>query len=188
MDRVVVRHSIDLVGSVRVAHLGHPTPCAGWCLGDLLDHMTAQHRGFAAASAGRGADLVNWSVRPAGAQAPARYTEAAEAVLAAFADDDDLDRPVSIPELSRRRPFPFGQAVGFHLVDNLVHCWDIAQSLGVPHGLSDPAIAAALPLARDIPDDPRRQVPGAIFGPPRAYPGDDPMAEILGRTGRTTVT
>ncbi|NML52559.1 hypothetical protein HHL19_17940 [Streptomyces sp. R302] len=45
----VVRDSVHLVARVTPADLTRPTPCAGWDLKDLLDHMTAQHHGFAAA-------------------------------------------------------------------------------------------------------------------------------------------
>ena len=39
-----------------------PTPCEGWTLADLLAHMTVQHRGFAAAARGLGADPDVWRV------------------------------------------------------------------------------------------------------------------------------
>ncbi|MCV7068279.1 maleylpyruvate isomerase N-terminal domain-containing protein [Mycolicibacterium farcinogenes] len=60
--RVAVLRSIAAVDAVRIADLDRPTPCAQWTLADLLAHMTAQHRGFAAAARGRGDDESVWDV------------------------------------------------------------------------------------------------------------------------------
>ena len=56
MHRTVVLASVDVVSAVTTDDLSRPTPCAGWNLSDLLTHMTVQHRGFAAAAHGLGAD------------------------------------------------------------------------------------------------------------------------------------
>ena len=65
LDARAVRASVDLVAGVTRDDLDRPTPCAGWTLADLLAHMSAQHRGFAAAATGGGADLAVWQPRPA---------------------------------------------------------------------------------------------------------------------------
>ena len=85
LDARAVRASVDVVEGITALDLSRPTPCSEWTLGDLLAHMTVQHRGFAAASAGRGADPAVWK---AGAPSPdpvADYAMAAELVIAAFA-------------------------------------------------------------------------------------------------------
>ena len=43
LDARVVRVTVDLVSQAGPADLARPTPCAGWTLGDLIGHMTAQH-------------------------------------------------------------------------------------------------------------------------------------------------
>ena len=58
--RSAVLQSIDVVNTVTPADLDRSTPCAGWTLATLLDHMTVQHRGFAAAARGKGADAAIW--------------------------------------------------------------------------------------------------------------------------------
>ena len=60
LHRTAVLQSIDVVDTVREADLVRPTPCEGWNLLDLLAHMTVQHRGFAAAARGFGADMETW--------------------------------------------------------------------------------------------------------------------------------
>ena len=67
LDARAVRASVDAVEGITAVDLSRPTPCSEWTLGDLLAHMTAQHRGFTAASAGRGADPAVWK---AGAPSP----------------------------------------------------------------------------------------------------------------------
>ena len=185
-DRTTVIRSIQLVRQVRVADLDRPTPCDGWSLGDLLDHMTAQHRGFAASAVGRGAELANWAVHPAGADAVEHYAAAADAVLTAFAGITDLATPMAIPELSPTRTFPAGRAIGFHLVDYLGHSWDVARSLELPLDLPEDVVLAGLELARAIPDTPARREPGAIFGPPTPITRDDPLHEFLALLGRAS--
>src|ERR1700685_3712747 len=60
LDAEAVRASVRVVGLAGPEDLARMTPCAGWTLGDLVAHMTAQHDGFAAAAAGEGADLARW--------------------------------------------------------------------------------------------------------------------------------
>jgi hypothetical protein len=50
-DATAVRASVAVVAQVSTGDLGRLTPCAEWDLGTLIAHMTAQHRGFAAAAA-----------------------------------------------------------------------------------------------------------------------------------------
>ncbi|MFB6437477.1 TIGR03086 family metal-binding protein [Streptomyces sp. NPDC056411] len=102
-----------------------------WTLADLLAHMTAQHHGFAAAALGDGEELAHWRVHPLGNDPVGRYTEAADAVLAAFATVDRPDRPFVLPEFGTTQPFPADRAIGLHLIDYVVHSWDVARSLGL---------------------------------------------------------
>src|SRR5947209_19154756 len=99
-----VRASIAVVDRVQAADLGRPTPCSDWNLMDLLIHMTAQHRGFAASAAGNGADLAVWENRALGQDPVAEYRKAAEEVLAAFADDGVTGRQFTIPEVAKGAP------------------------------------------------------------------------------------
>jgi uncharacterized protein (TIGR03083 family) len=154
-----VRASVQVVSQVRAADLARPTPCGGWTLAQLIAHMTAQHDGVAAA--------------------------AAERVLAAFGADGVLGRRFALPEISPR-PFPAVQAIGFHLVDYVVHGWDVARSLGSgPYQLDPDLLSAALLIAQAVPDDERRRRPDAAFAP--AVPAQDslsPLDRIVALLGR----
>jgi uncharacterized protein (TIGR03086 family) len=177
-----VRATIPVVARVRPGDLSLPTPCAEWDLGHLLAHMTAQHRGFAAAAAGHGDDLDLWRARPLGDDVSEEYARESEAVIAAFADPGVLDRDLRFPEAGPH-PVPGRAAIGFHLVDYVAHGWDVAHTLGVAYELPPDVLAAALPIAEGVPDE-ARVGPEAAFGPRLRHPGDDPLARVLALLGR----
>ncbi|MET7719156.1 TIGR03086 family metal-binding protein, partial [Streptomyces sp. NPDC005407] len=145
-----------------------------------------QHHGFAAAARGEGQDPAHWEVRPAGEGAPARYGEAAARVVAAFAAVDTPDRAFALPEFTRARTFPADRAVGFHLIDYVVHSWDVARSLGLPYAPGPELLAVALPIAHAVPTGDARIAPGSPFRPelvPAA--GTGPLDRILAALGRS---
>lgn len=124
--------------------------------------------------------------QPGPSQAITSYTEAAELVIAAFAEPGVLDRVFVLPEVAGDRPIPGEVAVGFHLVDYVVHGWDVARTLGLPFEPPDEVLAAALPVARAVPSGERRLEPGAAFGPALTFAdGSDPLTEIIARLGRS---
>jgi uncharacterized protein (TIGR03086 family) len=185
LDRRAVLASVAAVSQVNVADLGRPTPCAGWTLGDLLAHMAAQHRGFAAAAAGQGADQAVWQAGPLGDN-PAAYADAANQVLVAFADDAVLARRFSLPEISATLSFPASQAIGFHFVDYVAHGWDVSRSLDVPFELDPDVVDAALRIALAVPDDESRLRPGAAFAPSVAAPETaEPLDRVMSALGRS---
>src|SRR2546429_9486382 len=96
----VVRATVGLVSQVGPADLARPTPCAGWTLGDLIGHMTAQHDGWTAAAAGYGADLSCWQAGPPAADPAREDAAAAGRVLEAFGDDRLLRRGFAPAQLS----------------------------------------------------------------------------------------
>jgi uncharacterized protein (TIGR03086 family) len=98
LDARVVRATVDLVSQAGPADLARSTPCAGWTLGDLIGHMTAQHYGWTAAAAGHGADLSCWQPGPPAADPVREYAAAAGRVLEAFGDDGVLGRSPAWPE------------------------------------------------------------------------------------------
>ncbi|MCX2949679.1 TIGR03086 family metal-binding protein [Lentzea sp. NEAU-D7] len=180
LHRGVVRTSVEIVSWVRAGDMGRRTPCAEWTLADLLAHMTAQHHGFAAAARGTGDDLAAWEVRPAG---PADHTEAAEDVLAAFAEPVVPQREFVLPEFGAS--FPAVRAVSFHLIDYVVHGWDVARSLGLGYRLAPEVAEPALRIAQAVPDGEARLKPGAPFKPAVDENGPDPLRRILAALGRS---
>ncbi|MEY9863074.1 uncharacterized protein (TIGR03086 family) [Catenulispora sp. GAS73] len=183
-----VRDSMDIVRQVQVTDLGRETPCAGWTLADLLGHMTVQHHGFAAAARGDGADMKHWEFVPAGADAVQQYLAASEEVLAAFAElGEELDTVFDLPEFSIVPPrFPARVAIGFHLIDYVVHAWDVAVSLGLPFELRPEMDEAALRITLAVPNGDNRTADGAAFVPALEIPEDATVLDkVLLHLGRT---
>ncbi|WP_431234339.1 TIGR03086 family metal-binding protein [Mycolicibacterium psychrotolerans] len=167
--RSAILRSVAVVDTVQPADLDRPTPCAGWDLSDLLAHMAVQHRGFAAAARGHGADLDHWRAESVVAEVrrdPARtYAEAADDVLDAFSADGVDDASFALPEFGDNAVFPGSVAMGFHFVDYVVHGWDVAASLGVNYELPTDILAAAMPLVLAIPAGEIRLLDAVPFGP-----------------------
>jgi uncharacterized protein (TIGR03086 family) len=188
-QRAVVA-GIHIVEQAGADALGRPTPCSDWNLLELLAHMTAQHRGFAAAARGAGGDPATWD--PAGvidavaADPAGAYSAAAGELLTAFADDNVLDASLTLPDFGPGAEFPFEQAVGFHFVDYVVHAWDVARAVGVPFELPDNIIDAAVQLALMVPDGDFRAGASAPFGPALDQTSDgtslDRLLRHLGRS------
>ncbi|MFI5535783.1 TIGR03086 family metal-binding protein [Nocardia sp. NPDC051900] len=178
-----VRLSVDVVDRVRPDALDAETPCAGWRLRDLLEHMITQNHGFAAAARGS-EDLDVWTVR-ASADPVADYRASADDVLAAFAADDVLERSLLLPEILPDQGIPAVRVIGFHLVDSVVHAWDVARSIGETITPDPDVTEAALAIALAVPDGPERSVPGAAFAPALSVPEHTPTLDrillLLGR-------
>jgi uncharacterized protein (TIGR03086 family) len=190
LHRIVVLASVDIVSAVTVDDLPKATPCVGWNLADLLTHMTVQHRGFAAAARGHGADEAIWQTGTVGdavATDPVgTYAAAAAEVIDAFAGADVLEAPFVLPELGGDATFPGAMAIGFHYIDYVVHGWDVARTLGRTYELPADVLAAAVPLALFVPDGDFRAIDNAPFGP--AITSDeqvDDLGRILAHLGRS---
>ncbi len=185
-DERAVRASVAVVAKTTPDDLGRPTPCSSWTLGDLLAHMTAQHRGFAAAARGDGSDLAHWEVRPPAGDPVAAYEEAADDVLAAFAGQGVLTQAFALPEFGPGATFRGSRAIGFHFIDYVVHAWDVARSLALPFDLADDLADDALRIALAVPGGDHRLKPGAAFRPVLPAPGDaSPLDRILTALGRS---
>ncbi|WP_327327903.1 TIGR03086 family metal-binding protein [Streptomyces sp. NBC_01210] len=186
LNAQAVRDSVNLIRRMTPGDLLRPTPCSAWTLTDLLAHMTAQHHGFAAAALGRGQDLSHWSVRPLGKDPVTQYGDAAEKVIAAFTTLESPDREFTLPEFTQARTFPAARAIGFHLIDYVVHSWDVASALGIAYTPGSELLQAALPIARAVPDGDSRLAPGSAFRPALAAgDGAGTLEKILAALGRS---
>ena len=185
LDRRVVERTQALAEGIGPDDLARPTPCSAWSLADLLGHMTAQHRGFAAAAHGS-TDLADWKTEPGDPDPVGSYVAACDRVLEAFGEPDVLERELVLPELNPTRRFPAEQAVSFHLVDYVAHAWDVARALAVEVAFDREVLAAAMRVAADVPDGEARRAPGALFAPVVEVAADAPMLDrIVARLGRS---
>lgn len=187
LDRIAVRESVRLVERAGPDDWDRPTPCEHWTLRLLVEHMGAQHIGFAAAARGEGGDPAVWEPRPAGDDPAAWYRGTAHALVDAFARPGVLERRFTLPEIDAAATFAATTAIGFHFIDYVVHSWDVAAALGVRTTLPPAVVDAALPLALRVPGGARREQPGAAFRPARE-PGEGAGADGAGTLGLVLTT
>jgi uncharacterized protein (TIGR03086 family) len=184
LDRRAVDLSVSAVAMVSAADLDRPTPCTEWSLGALLQHMIVQHHGFAAAAAGERSDAADWAPGPLGQDPAAEYATAARRVVEAFAGHLP-DRGFWLPEIGDGGPFPAAMAISMHLVDYVVHTWDVMVAIGAEVEFDDDLTAAALAIAEQVPGGESREVDGAAFKPARTVPpGSSPRQRLLLVLGR----
>ncbi|MEU4195381.1 TIGR03086 family metal-binding protein [Kribbella sp. NPDC026611] len=170
---VLLSRTIALVSA---ADLERPTPCAGWDVSALLAHQSGQERGFLMAAVGGGAPLTAW--RPLEV-APDRLIAAIHTTDRALRSPTVVAR-LWVPEISRSR-LPWETAVTAHVLDLVVHGWDLAVALGSVLAVPDPLVALVLEVASAIPDDESR---GTMFAPALPAAEGDDFSRALRLLGR----
>ncbi|HZC72854.1 MAG TPA: TIGR03086 family metal-binding protein [Jatrophihabitans sp.] len=181
------RHAAEtcaaVANQVHGAHLTLATPCAAWTVRDLLAHMIGNNIGFAAAAlgnteAGAFAD-VQLSTDPA-----AQFAASTRALLTAF-NALDLERDeIYLAVVRGGSSWPARTAIGFHLVDSVVHGWDLAVSIGESVSFDASVEQEAWSVARNVPDDESRRRPDAVFQPGVTTSATSLLERTLAALGR----
>lgn len=165
-----------VIARIPAGRLADPTPCAGWDVRALINHMVGGNLRFAAIVTGepppqRGDNLV-------GDDPLAAFQDSLETLCAAF------DRAGM---LEQTFPTPIGEGPGRTLVamrvsELTVHTWDLLAALGEPRDLDPELVAFAERRYRDMPL-PREA--GGLFGPEQPSPENaaagDRLAAYVGR-------
>ena len=185
LDRRAMGVTAGLVAGIRPAQLDNPTPCGQWLLRDLLAHIVGQYHGFALAGSGQRAGLDAFRPRPVSEDMAGAYAAAAALVTGAFAGDGVLDRKFYLPEIGDGGPYSARMAIGFHFVDEVVHAWDLAKSIGASAEFDDEVLDAALSISARVPNAPDGRGAGFAFGlggdPGPGAPTLDRIVMLLGR-------
>jgi uncharacterized protein (TIGR03086 family) len=178
LDRRALELTGGFVHRTDPAQLGLPTPCTGWDVRALLDHVLGNNHLYAAAAAGEAVDWADRDLGRVGDDPHGAYDRSAADVRAAFAGAD-LGATI-------RMPFGMvtvGQAVAVHLVDVLVHGWDLAVATGQDPALPDDLAEAAMGIVAAYPPD--------VWGSPVFFgdkvpssPGDPPYVRLVALVGR----
>jgi uncharacterized protein (TIGR03086 family) len=175
-----------VIRELRSDELVRPSPCAGWDLRALLEHMIGQNHGFADVVAGVD-DLPAAAFAPRSfddAGAASAWEESADRVAAAFGAAAG-ERDVLLVEISDEVRFPVTTVLGFHLLDTAVHTWDVATAAGRRFRPDEDLAVVVAGLAARVPDGPARERAGAAFAPAVIVPdGSDPWADALALLGR----
>lgn len=169
MSLALIAHDVALLSDDA---LSYPTPCDGWTVADLVRHMNEQHE-----------QIIGPVLGPFGAADEDPRSDfaliAARWIAAVQADDD-----IEVPKVRKR--LPVGSVIDIHLVDMLVHRWDLARAQHLTAHVPDVLADLALPIARSItqPGSPLTG-PDGVYDAPRAEapasPAIDNLAALLGR-------
>ncbi|NNN00359.1 MAG: TIGR03086 family protein [Acidimicrobiaceae bacterium] len=179
-----------IVSGITVEKVTQRTPCAGYDVAGLIDHMVeAAHR---AAALGRG------RTPPAGdeaphvelADAPDQLRLAAEEAAQSWGDDSQLSSSFAMPWGER---YSGATLVNMYLAELATHAWDLAKATGQLERL-DPFLAtSALDGARAMlkPEYRDRVSTGSPFGaefpPPLDADDWELLAAFMGRDPRASL-
>ncbi|RIK13014.1 MAG: TIGR03086 family protein, partial [Acidobacteria bacterium] len=123
----------DLVEAVPADRWDRPTPCEGWTVRDLVNHLVAEHLWAPRLLAGESlADVGDDHAGDVLGDDPVTaWRHAATASILAWGDvapeDEEREVQVSSGAITVRE---YADQV---LVDLVVHAWDLAAALGLPH-------------------------------------------------------
>jgi uncharacterized protein (TIGR03086 family) len=161
-----------VVAGITPDQLDRPTPCDGFDVRGVLEHMIGGATAFAAAFRGEPPSDPDLSDPLAG------FAPALGDLVAAIGEPGALDRTVAAP---------FGEVPGdtfarFVVLDGLVHGWDLATATGQPYEPPAALVAEVDAFARQV-LDPLRD--GGAFGP-AVEPAADatPLERLVAFTGR----
>lgn len=156
----------EVLDHVHADVLDRPTPCAGWDVSALADHLVAAPGRFLAMMRG---ETPDWAHTPHVAEAwGSTYRVEAHDLLHAW------------HEVRGEEPFP----LEMQLAELAVHAWDLATALGQPVDTLDPEVAerGLAFLRANLTDDSR----SGAFGPERPAPeGAGPYERLAAFAGRT---
>jgi uncharacterized protein (TIGR03086 family) len=155
-----------------------PTPCTDWTVLDVVEHVVSGLAQFADVGAGVGFDpSAQASLSPA--DALIAFDEAAGRMLSTWSDPAVAGRMHSMPWGDT----PGATLIGFMVMEQLAHGWDLARATGRVPVYDDDLAAEALALAEAY-DDPSIRVPG-MFGPIVPVAADAPTIDrVAGFLGR----
>jgi uncharacterized protein (TIGR03086 family) len=177
----------QLVAGIGPDEWGLPTPCTGWSVRDVVNHLVAGNllfiRVFGGTPLPPREELVAASrTDRLGDDAVGAFRDSAAALVDAFRADDALERMVTVPAGT----FPGIAALHLRIVEALVHGWDVARATGRSLSFPDGLVEQELAFTRDtLPRLPPRPAGQGPFAPPQpvddAAPPLDQLAALLGR-------
>ena len=162
-----------VVGNLTPAQLDEPTPCDGFTVSGILEHMAGGGAAFAAAFRGEEAGEADLS-DPLAAITP-NLTDLFAAVHAPGALEATVESPFG--------PVPGDLFARFIALDGLVHGWDLATATGQAYEPSDELVAAVQAFGEEA----LPPLAGSdAFGLPTEPPaGATPIQRLAALTGRT---
>jgi uncharacterized protein (TIGR03086 family) len=156
------------------------TPCGGWDVRALVNHVVAGNLWAAELAAGRTIDDLGDRLDGdvLGADPVGAYDASAKAAAAAFRAPGAIDAPCAVSY----GPVPGSVYAGHRFLDVFIHGWDVAVATG-----QDTALDAGLMQACQDVIEPQLEAfrgAGAFAGPLPVPPGATRQARFLAMLGR----
>jgi uncharacterized protein (TIGR03086 family) len=178
----VIDLTTEMVNGVGPDQFANASPCEGWSVRDVVNHITGGATMFAMSfeqgsvpddQIGQLMAGDNLGDDPKGA-----WQVAAKRAMAAFGEPGALDKTVTLPF----GQMPASVALNIAIFDVLTHAADIATSTGQQLG-DDELVEAALATGRQM-IGPELRIPG-VFGEEQPAPsGASPTERLLAFAGR----
>ena len=169
------------VGNVRAEQYGVATPCPGWGVRTLLNHLLAGNAYFTARVRGEQPDMSVWAADHLGDGDPAAlYDVSAKTALDAWRAPGAVDQTATLPSGG-----PGPRVFDMYLMEIAVHGWDLAKATD-QHPPLDPELAQELydTWYGKFPEEVRGG--GRVVGPEVPCAPDAPVTDrLLAYLGRT---
>jgi uncharacterized protein (TIGR03086 family) len=175
-----------LVEGVRDAQLESPTPCAGYSLGDLLDHVDGLSWAFgAAATKSSDERLAAPPGPPDASRLGGEWRSRIPDELATLADAWKDPRAWTGMTRAGGIEMP-GEVCGLVALNEVVlHGWDVARASGQPYESDAPSVEACLGFVAQFSGPEAESLREGMFGPIVEVPEDaPPLDRLLGLSGR----
>ena len=167
----------ELVSHVAPDRLGAPTPCPGWDVLALMNHLVLGNRMYAWCARGRSGHDFDVHRDFVGDDPVEAFLSSARDIDRALADPAVLERPFEL----RYGRIPGADAVAIHVMELVAHGWDLARATGQPLGMAPDIVETA--LAARLPGD--AHGPGRPLADRVAVAGDaEPLDRLVAGLGR----
>ena len=155
-----------------------PTPCSGWDIGELVDHVVRFNLYVPALLTGQTVADVSLPDDVLGDDPIAATIGSVKTSQAAFERPGALDGITHHPA----GDVPSALFLVFRIFDFVVHGWDLAQGMGATFETEPSLLAFTLAQARELQG---AMAASGLFGPPQPIAKNaDALTEILARSGR----
>jgi uncharacterized protein (TIGR03086 family) len=175
----VVDEAHRMIGSIRPHERARSTPCQGWDVTALINHMIGVCARYTAAlqeaTPGGGSGVPEVEV-----DLPTAYATISAAVLREWRAPGALDKTITLAI----GPIPASVAIWLFLTDQALHTWDLAKATGRPYAIPDDLAAGILAFMHER-LTPQLRGPGKPFGPEVPCPEDAPIQDrVVAYSGR----
>ncbi|GAB3624964.1 TIGR03086 family metal-binding protein [Mariniluteicoccus endophyticus] len=169
----------DVIARIPDGAWDDPSPCEGWSVRDVVNHVTAEHLWAPRLLAGETMEQVGdaYDGDVLGEAPVSAWQAAITESLASWLVVNDDDREIGMSY----GPCTVGEYACQMLVDLTVHAWDIATGAGIDVELDPVCVQACRAY-----EGPRVEAGGveSIFAPPREPRSNDPADRLLAMVGR----